>query len=93
MNKTNNLSTTLGLILFTLITISINHPSHAKDNVKGIINDDEVRVRKDPHVKGKYLGVLYKNMVVDVISSTKKKTTIGEQTHKWFKVKHGELTG
>lgn len=58
-----------------------------------LIIDDDVRVRDAPTGKGKYAGVLYKNMVVDVLAESKNRQVINGESHYWYKVKTEEFEG
>lgn len=57
------------------------------------INGDFVRVRNKPSGEGDLIGMLYKNMKVDVYRQSDKKDSIGESNEYWYKVKFENIDG
>lgn len=58
-----------------------------------LVNDDEVRVRKKPGSKGNYVGVLYKNMIVDVLEESDQRQIINGDSHHWYRIKAEDFSG
>lgn len=58
-----------------------------------LVNDDGVRVRDKPGSGGKYVGVLYRNMIVNVLAESKNRQVIRGDSHHWYKIKSDEFQG
>lgn len=58
-----------------------------------LITDDEVRVRNEPGRQGKYAGVLYTNMIVEVLAESETREDIGGDSFHWYNIKSEEIEG
>lgn len=70
-----------------------NPDLYTKFGKVALVKDDEVRVRDKPNSGGKYVGVLYRNLIVDVLAESKKRQVILGDSHYWYKIKNDELEG
>lgn len=57
------------------------------------ITEDEVSILEKPDDKGKQLGLLYKNMVVDVVDQSKNVTVVEDTPYHWYHVRYDNLDG
>lgn len=60
---------------------------------KALVMGDYLRVRTSPNAGGELVGVLFKNMLVDISARSEEKTEIKGKSYYWYKVEHESLTG
>ncbi len=58
-----------------------------------LVLSDDVRIRTSPGLKGRYAGVLYRNMTVTALEESRTSETIGEITAPWYKVRSDDVNG
>lgn len=77
--------------LFILGFVSLAN-AEPKLPAKAQITGDFVGVRKEPNKKAPYVGMLYKNIIVDV-SICSEKTVVENKTYYWCKISTGNIGG
>jgi hypothetical protein len=70
--------------LFLMIAITADAGEFPKP---ALMTGDAIRVRDTASEKGKYVGVLYKNMKVDVLEKSTSSVAIEGQSYPWYKIK------
>lgn len=60
---------------------------------RALVTGDYLRVRTAPSSEGEFVGVLFKNMLVEVSARSENKLKIKEQSYYWYKVEHESLSG
>jgi hypothetical protein len=60
---------------------------------KMLVVGDSVSVRLEPEADGESLGLLFKNMVVEVLARTPTPQVVDDKTDYWYKIRHESLEG
>ncbi len=77
----------LSLIFATFIAGQELEANKTKSTMIGILNDSQVRIRKDPNLEGEHIGYLNKDQIVYVVDETNNSMKIGKMDSKWYKVR------
>lgn len=82
-------------LLILLLTIFVTYTSSASADLpkQAIVLNDEVRIRDQPSSKGKYVSILYKNMIVTALEKSDQAMDLGGESHYWYKIKNNDVTG
>jgi len=60
---------------------------------KMVVIGDSVIVRLEPEVDGEALGMLFKNMVVEILAKSNQTQTIADKADYWYKIRHESVEG
>lgn len=92
-NKVIFLAMGIGLTVVPLVFSQPATPSEVPLPKRAQVTGDFLRVRQNPGQHEKVVGVLFKNMLVDILARGQDPVSIEEKKDWWFKVKADGITG
>lgn len=81
--------------LLLVLAFSLVYPSlaAAKYPKRAIVTGSEIKIRDEPHSKGRYVNNLYNNMVVTALAESDLPTESDGKKNYWYKVEISDITG